>query len=106
LDKVRRVFTPYSFVIRLLSKNKSIRFFPKEGAGVVDLKVLLPEVIADPANPETNEVWVLKTMGSSVGGGALISPMLLFTLPGAVGPTEYNLSWQSVSDGIKRVELT
>lgn len=106
MDKIRKALRPFSIVIRLLSKNKSIRFFPKDGSGVVDLKVLIPEVTADPPAPEVNEVWVLNTPGSAVGGGGLISPMLLFTDPGTISAATYELSWQSESDGIKRVELT
>lgn len=79
--------------------------YPGGGGGGGDFSI--PEVDTDPASPDDGDAWVLRTGG---GGGAPVMMHSIFSLGMVLGTgggaTTYQLSYKTISDGIKRVTLT
>lgn len=64
----------------------------------------IQELFADPASPDPEEVWVLRS-GSMIGGGTPIGLLLALTYAGA-GAFTYQLSYQTLEGPIVRVTLS
>lgn len=65
------------------------------------------EVDADPTSPVNGDVWVLRTTtGSGIGAGSVMGMLAGITYAGSIGTTTYQLSYKTISSGIKRVSLT
>lgn len=69
---------------------------------------VIPELAADPASPNPQQAWVLKTAGAAGSGGGLPYGLLLaLTYPGVGGgaPT-YQFSYETLEGTIKRVTIS
>lgn len=67
----------------------------------------ISEVDADPASPANGDVWVLRTTsGGGTGAGRVLGMLAGITYAGSTPTTTYQLSYKTISSGIKRVSLT
>lgn len=74
-----------------------------------DLIGNIPQLDADPASPNAEDMWVRKNQSAGVGGGKIIAPLGLgfLALSPAVGTSlSYDLSYQTKEGTTKRVSLS
>jgi hypothetical protein len=66
----------------------------------------IPELASDPVSPNAGDAWVLRSGGTVGGGDAYLPFPLVFTTSGTVGSATYELSYQTISDGVVRVSMS
>lgn len=69
----------------------------------------IPQVDTDPASPNAEDAWVLKTQSAGVGGGVIIAPLglgFLALTPGAGSSSSYKFSYRTKEGSTKRVTLS
>lgn len=69
----------------------------------------IPEYDTDPASPEAEDAWMLKTAGGGSGGGSIVAILgggFMASSPNAGGGTVYQLSYRTLENTTIRVTLS
>lgn len=67
----------------------------------------IPEYDADPSSPSNGDVWVLRTTsGGGLNAGTVMGLLAGITNAGAAASATFQLSYKTISNGIKRASLT
>lgn len=77
--------------------------------GNLDLVSNVPQLDADPASPNAEDMWVRRNQSAGTGGGKIIAPLGLGFMalsPGVGGSITYDLSYQTKEGITKRVSLS
>lgn len=68
--------------------------------------VVVPEYDTDPASPDQQTAWILKSITGGAGSGEAYGLLLTLTQPGDGATTTYQFSYRTKEDTTVRVSLT